>query len=80
MTFQPFGFPNPNPYPRSNNGRVYPQAIIFPYLGLYNPNSNGIQQQNKNKNSVTESQRGVPFVDPLEKYLEMVNAAHDTFK
>ena len=84
MPYQPFGFPNPNPYPnpRRNSGRVYPQPIILPYPGLYNPNQmqNGMQQQNKNKNSDTESQHGVPFVDPLEKYLEMVNAAHATSK
>ena len=46
----------------------------------YNPNQipNGMQRKGTKK--TTESQKGVPFVDPLEKYLEMVNAVNQTSK
>ena len=83
MPFQPFGYPNP--YQRkSSSQNIYPQPIILqsPFMNPngYNPNQipNGMQRKGTKK--TTESQKGVPFVDPLEKYLEMVNAVNQTSK
>ena len=37
------------------------------------PNPPTKKKQSINNNIITESQKGIPFVDPLEKYLDMVN-------
>ena len=58
----------PNPYMNQNN--------INPYQV---PNGQGQKQENQ-RTKETESQKGIPFVDPLEKYLEMVNKAKGSIK
>ena len=55
----------PNPYMNQNNYQV--------------PNGQGQKQENQGTKE-TESQKGIPFVDPLEKYLEMVNKAKGSDK
>ena len=51
----------------------YPQPLFVqpPYPPYQNPYM-------KNKDDESESQKGIPFIDPLEKYLEMVNKAKET--
>ena len=72
--FYPGGFPVQYGSKKGNPIINYPQPLIVqtpynPYLNL---------GQGKNKDNESESQKGIPFIDPLEKYLEMVNKAKDT--
>ena len=81
QTYPPFFYPfYPGmPYPFGNNkGQPiinYPQPLIVqpPYVPYQYPYMHG-----KNKDNESESQKGIPFIDPLEKYLEMVNKAKET--
>ena len=81
QSYPPFFYPfYPGiPYQYGNNkGQPiinYPQPLIVqpPYVPYQNPYNHG-----KNKDDESESQKGIPFIDPLEKYLEMVNKAKET--
>ena len=80
-TYPPYFYPfypgMPMPY-ANNNGQPlinYPQPLIVqppPYVPYQNPYGR------KNKGDESESQKGIPFIDPLEKYLDMVNKAKET--
>lgn len=71
-TYQP---QSSNQTKKNQNNNGYPMQPII----LQNPFPfpNAQDQQSKDKRS-SESQKGIPFVDPLEKYLEMVNKAKGT--
>ena len=67
MMYQNYQNPmGPNPYMNQNNNYQV-------------PNGQGQKQENQGTKE-TESQKGIPFVDPLEKYLEMVNKAKGSDK
>ena len=78
-TYPPFFYPfypgMPIPYGNNKGQPIinYPQPLIVqpPYAPPY-------QNPYKNKDNDSESQKGIPFIDPLEKYLEMVNKAKET--
>lgn len=72
--FYPGGFPVQYGSSKGQPIINYPQPLVVqtpynPYLNL---------GQGKNKDNESESQKGIPFIDPLEKYLEMVNKAKET--
>ena len=84
-------FPMQYPYqpliyaqPQNNNQKLqpynsYPLQPIFLQPANQNNNNNPQEQEKlKTKEKTSESQEGIPFVDPLEKYLNMVNKARDT--
>ena len=81
-TYSPYFYPfypgMPIPYGNNKGQPIinYPQPLIVqpPYAPYPNPYMQGL----KNKDNESESQKGIPFIDPLEKYLEMVSKAKET--
>ena len=78
--YYPFMMPPQNNTGNSKQPSInYPQPIILqsPQYPIQKPLI--VDGPNKDKED-NDSQKGIPFVDPLEKYLEMVNKAKITSK
>ena len=75
------GYPYPFIYdPNFKNilSKMKPLTYQMPPIIIQNPvqnttNKPPTKKKDNNSNIITESQKGIPFVDPLEKYLDMVN-------
>ena len=73
-----YGYP-PMMYPNYQNNPMGPNPYMNQNNNYQVPNGQGQKQENQGTKE-TESQKGIPFVDPLEKYLEMVNKAKGSDK
>ena len=76
------GYPYPFMFDPGKKGKIKPIPYQMPPIIIQNqrPNTKPPPKKQDNDNILTESQKGIPFVDPLEKYLDMVNRLKKTTK